>query len=83
MTDEEKKEIEISRAEINEIPIGNDNEKKRWFTSWTIWINGLIGFVAAVLKQRFNIVLSPEELGGIYLIANIILRIKSDKGLKW
>lgn len=55
-------------------------DKKPWYTSKTIWVNGL-AFVALVVQNSVGFVIAPEEQAGAIVLINLILRAVTKTGL--
>lgn len=55
---------------------------KPWWQSKTLWANLLMGGAAMFgAGGTFGHVFSPEEVGAVMGVGNIILRLFTDKGL--
>ena len=56
---------------------------KKWYYSWTVWFN-IVVLVVAFLSQLAEIIpLSPAFLSGLGVVGNLILRLKTDTGIKF
>jgi len=53
---------------------------KTWYASRTLWVNA-VAFIALVAQMKYGFVISGEEQVGVLVMANLILRIFTDKGL--
>lgn len=54
---------------------------KEWWKSKTLWANGIMGIGALFSGPALGHVFAPEEVGAFMGIANIVLRLTTDKGL--
>ena len=49
-------------------------ETKPWYTSRTLWVNGL-AFAALLVQNSVGFVIAPEEQAGALVLINLVLRV--------
>lgn len=54
--------------------------KKPWYTSKTLWVNGL-AFAALAVQNSVGFVISAEEQAGAIILINLVLRLVTKSGL--
>ncbi len=59
-------------------------EKKKWYTSKTVWANG-IAFIGAILVATgvIDVEISPETVAIILVVINFILRLITKDEIIW
>lgn len=55
---------------------------KKWYTSRTIWVNG-VAVLTAVVAARFGYTLSPEVQTGVLAAINVLLRKVTKSEIVW
>ena len=55
-------------------------DTKPWYTSKTLWVNGL-AFAALLVQNSVGFVIAPEEQAGALVLINLILRVVTKSGL--
>lgn len=57
--------------------------QKKWYTSKTLWSNGLMLGGVIVLNATGQDILTPEVQGAILIVVNMILRVLTKEQITW
>lgn len=57
--------------------------QKKWYTSKTLWSNGLMLGGIIVLNATGQDIFTPEVQGAILVVVNMILRVVTKEEITW